>query len=102
MGSDTVFGSVAKTMRVLLVPSLGEVDDRLTTGLCPLRVIDRGKSETHRRMRASRDHEHLFIWIVLTWEDQQRIESHRLWCGEILDGSMVRRTEQEVLRGFST
>ena len=56
--TDTAKGSVVKTVRVLLVPSLGEADDHLTAGLCP-RVIDRGNSEACRRMEASRDHEHL-------------------------------------------
>ena len=82
MESDTVAGPVVKTMRVLLFSSLGEVDDRLTTGLCPFRVSDRGKSEVRRRMEALRGREHLFIWVVLTGKDQQRIESHRLWWAD--------------------
>ena len=45
-----------KTMKVLLVTSLGRCGDRLTAGLCTFRVIDRGKSEAHRRMEASRAH----------------------------------------------
>ena len=56
--NDTAEGSVVKTVRVLLVPSLGEGDDHLTAGLCH-RVIGRGNSEAHRRMEARRGHEHL-------------------------------------------
>ena len=40
----TVEKRVAKKVRILLVTSLGRCDDRLTAGLCPCRVIDRGKS----------------------------------------------------------
>ena len=42
--NDTAEGSVVKTMRILLVPSLVEGDDHLTAGLCTFRVTDGGKS----------------------------------------------------------
>ena len=58
-------GSVVKTVRVLLVPSLGEGDDHLTAGLCH-RVTDRGNSEAHRRMEASRDRGHLEFGLGCT------------------------------------
>ena len=38
------------------VTSLGRCDDRSTTGVCAFRVIDRGNSETHRRMETSCAH----------------------------------------------
>ena len=46
-----------KIMRVLLAPSLGKENGRLTAGLCTFRLIDRGKSEA--RLPSSRDHGHL-------------------------------------------
>ena len=36
---------VVKTVKILLVTSLGLCDDRLTAGVCAFRVIDRGKIE---------------------------------------------------------
>ena len=53
---DTAEGLVAKTVKILLVTSFGRCDDRLTAGVCTFRVIDRGKSEAHRRMEGSRAH----------------------------------------------
>ena len=53
---DTAEGLVAKTVKILLFTSLGRCDDRFTVGVCTFRVMDRGKSEAHRRMEASRAH----------------------------------------------
>ena len=58
---DTAEGLVVKTMKVLLVTSLGQCDGRLTAGLCTFHVIDRGKSEA--MIASSRDHEHLEVLL---------------------------------------
>ena len=50
-------------VKVLLVTSLGQCDDRLTAGVCTFCVIDRGKNEAHSRMEVSRDHEHLEVFL---------------------------------------
>ena len=51
---DTAEGLVAKTVKILLVTSLGRCDDCLTAGVCTFRVIDRGKIEA--RLPSSRAH----------------------------------------------
>ena len=51
---DTAEGLVVKTMKVLLVTSLGRCDDRLTAGVCAFRVIHRGKSKL--RLPSARAH----------------------------------------------
>ena len=56
---DTAEGLVVKTMKVLLVTSLGQCDGRLTAGLCTFRVTDRGKGVA--MISSSRDHEHLEV-----------------------------------------
>ena len=57
-------GRVAKAKKVPSVPSLDEWDGHLAAGhaeyrgWCPFCVADKGKSEAHRRIEASRDHGH--------------------------------------------
>ena len=51
---DTAEKRVTKTVKILLVTSLGRCDVRMTAGVCPYRVIDRGKSKL--RMETSRAH----------------------------------------------
>ena len=54
MEDDTAEGLVVQTVTYIIFINLGRCDERLTAGLCTFRVIDRGKSEAHRRMEASR------------------------------------------------
>ena len=73
-------GLFVKTVTNRVVTSLGQCDDRLTAGLCAFRVIDRGKSEAHRRMEDSRAHVQMerhpeFHLVVLTWDEQPKTES---------------------------
>ena len=44
---DAAYGQVVKTMKVLLAPSLSKEKGKgqLTAGVCPFRLVDRGKSE---------------------------------------------------------
>ena len=60
---DTAEGLVAKTEKVLLATGLGQCNDRLTARVCTFRVIDRERNEAHSRMEASRDHEHLEVFL---------------------------------------
>ena len=102
--NDTAKGSVVKTVRVLLVTSLGEGDDHLTAGLCP-RVIGRGNSEAHRRMEASRGHEHLEFRLGCAGMERatEDRELPMLVDRFLNDRWLVARNkkEQEV-RGYST
>ena len=77
---NTPEGLVVKTVKILLVTSLGRCDDRLTAGVCTFRVIERGKSEAHRRMEASRAHVQIerhpeFHLECACMEEQPKIES---------------------------
>ena len=85
-------------MRDLLAPSSGKGSVDKTAGVCPFRVIDKGK--------AKRDfHPHVplviwigiwkFVWVVLAWKGQQKIESHRFrWSGFLKDRWLVARSEK--------
>ena len=72
---DTAEGLVVKTVKILLVTSLGRCDDRSTAGLCMLRVtmlINGWKAHVPMfKWKGIRNS----IWIVLTWEEQPKIES---------------------------
>ena len=72
---DTAEGLVVKTVKILLVTSLGRCDDRSTAGLCTLRVtmlIDGWKAHVPMfKWKGIRNS----IWIVLTCEEQPKIES---------------------------
>ena len=54
MEDATAEGLVVKTVTNKIFTSLDRCDDHVTTGLCPYRVIDRGKSKL--RMETSRAH----------------------------------------------
>ena len=58
---DTAEKRVTKTVKILLVTSLGRCDDRMTAGVCPFRVIGSGKSET--TISSSLDREHLEVLL---------------------------------------
>ena len=82
---DSAQGPVARAKRPSFSPSMDEWDGHLAAGhaeyrgWCPFCVAGKGKSETHRRMEASRDHGH-----------------PELRLNNALYGSMVREVEDRA------
>ena len=67
---DTAQGPVVKAKKAPSAPSLDEVDmviwqpDMPSINICPFSVAGKGKSESYRRMGASRDHGHPELHLV--------------------------------------
>ena len=86
---DSAQGPVVRAERPSSAPSMDEWDGHLAAGhaeyrgWCPFCVAGKGKSETHRRMEASRDHGHpelrLDYAYMVRWFERSKIERHQSW-----------------------
>ena len=86
---DSAQGPVVRAKRPSSAPSMDEWDGHLAAGhaeyrgWCPFCVAGKGKSETHRRMEASRDHGHpelrLDYAYMVRWFERPKLERHQSW-----------------------
>ena len=86
---DSAQGPVVRAKVPSSAPSMDEWDGHLAAGhaeyrgWCPFCVADKGKSETHRRMEASRDHGHpelrLNYAYMVRWFERPKLERHQSW-----------------------
>ena len=90
VGNDEAEGFVVKSMKVLLAPSMGKENGRLTAGLCTFRVIDRGKNEARRS--SSRDRGHLEFLPDSAWMAAEDRES--MMCGYSMGRWLIAQDEE--------
>ena len=86
---DSAQGPVVRAKKAPSAPSMDEWDGHLAAGhaeyrgWCPFCVAGKGKSETHRRVEASRDHGHpelrLDYAFLVRWFERSKIERHQSW-----------------------
>ena len=88
--SDAVEGPVVKATKVLLAPSLRKEKGQLAAGMCLFRVIDREKNEA----RLPSSHDEGYLEVCPDRACMERTTGD--FCGLVLEGSMVGRTEHEV------
>ena len=86
---DSAQGPVVRAERPSSAPSMDEWDGHLAAahaeyrGWCPFYVAGKGKSETHRRMEASRDHGppelRLDYAYTVRWFERPKLERQQSW-----------------------